>query len=37
MGFSEMPLKTPEQFAETVRNDIRDWGTIVRTGNIKAD
>ncbi len=37
LGFSEVPLKTPEQFAETVRNDIRDWGAIVKSGNIKAD
>ncbi len=37
LGFSEMPIKTPEQFADTVRRDIRDWGAIVRTGNIKVD
>jgi tripartite-type tricarboxylate transporter receptor subunit TctC len=37
LGFSEMPVKTPEQFAETVRSDIREWGDIVRKGNIKAD
>ena len=37
LGFSEVPIKTPEQFAETVRNDIRDWGAIVKSGNIKAD
>lgn len=37
LGFSEIPIKTPEQFAETVRNDIRDWGAIVKAGNIKVD
>ena len=37
VGFNELPVKTPEQFAETVRTDIRDWGNIVRAGNIKAD
>lgn len=37
LGLSEIPLKTPEQFAETVRNDIRDWGAIVKSGNIKVD
>ena len=37
LGFSEMPLKTPAQFADTVKRDIRDWGAIVRAGNIKAD
>jgi tripartite-type tricarboxylate transporter receptor subunit TctC len=33
----ETPIKTPEQFAETVRNDIRDWGAIVKASNIKVD
>jgi tripartite-type tricarboxylate transporter receptor subunit TctC len=37
LGMSEIPLKTPEQFAQTIKNDIRDWGAIVRAGNIKAD
>ncbi len=37
LGFSEIPIKTPDQFAQTVRDDIRDWGAIVRAGNIKAD
>lgn len=37
LGLSEFPVRTPEQFAETVRTDIRDWGAIVKAGNIKAD
>ncbi len=37
LGPSEVPLKTPEQFGETIKSDIRDWGAIVRAGNIKAD
>lgn len=39
VGLKRQPiaLKTPEQFAETVKTDIRDWGAIVRAGNIKAD
>ena len=37
LGFSELPVKTPEQFAETIRNDIKGWGAIVKAGNIKAD
>lgn len=37
LGLSEMPTKTPDQFAETVRADIREWGQVVRAGNIKAD
>lgn len=37
LGFSEIPLKTPEQFAQTVKDDIREWGAIVKAGNIKID
>lgn len=37
LGFSEVPLKTPEQFGQTVKDDIREWGKIVKTGNIKID
>lgn len=37
LGLSELPMKTPEQFAQTVRDDIREWGAIVKNGNIKAD
>jgi len=37
MGFSVMPLRTPDEFAKQVRDDIRDWGDVVRKGNIKAE
>ncbi len=37
LGFSEIPLKTPEQFAQTVKDDIREWGAIVKSGNIRID
>lgn len=37
MGFSVMPLRTPDEFAKQVREDIRDWGDVVRKGNIKAE
>ena len=37
LGFSEMPINTAEQFSETVKQDLRDWGAIVKAGNIKAD
>lgn len=36
-GLSDLPIKTPEQFAATVRNDVKAWGDIVRKGNIKVD
>jgi hypothetical protein len=32
-----MPIKTPEQFAELVNTDLREWGAIVKSGNIKVD
>jgi tripartite-type tricarboxylate transporter receptor subunit TctC len=31
------PIKSPEQFAQTVRNDIDTWTRIVKTANIKAE
>jgi len=37
MGFTEFPLKTAEEFAETVRQDAGKWSEIVRKGNIKAE
>jgi tripartite-type tricarboxylate transporter receptor subunit TctC len=37
LSFCDMPIRTPEQFAELVRTDLRDWGAIVKAGNIKAD
>ncbi len=37
LAFTEMPIKTPEQFAETVKRDIQEWGTVVRTGHITID
>lgn len=37
LGFSDMPIKTAEQFSETVKQDLREWGAIVKAGNIKAD
>jgi tripartite-type tricarboxylate transporter receptor subunit TctC len=37
MGFSKLPVKTPEEFDETIRNDLKVWGEIVRKGNIQID
>jgi tripartite-type tricarboxylate transporter receptor subunit TctC len=37
LGLSELPLKTPEQFGQTVMDDIREWGAIVKSANIKID
>lgn len=37
LGFTEIPVKSPEQFAETVRTDVRDWGALVRAANVKVE
>ena len=37
LGFSEMPINTPEQFSDQVKRDLRDWGAIVKAGNIKVE
>lgn len=37
MGFSKLPVKTPEEFNETIKNDLHTWGEIVRKGNIQID
>ncbi|MCB1999402.1 MAG: tripartite tricarboxylate transporter substrate binding protein, partial [Rhodoferax sp.] len=37
LGLSEMPIKTPEQFGQTVKDDIREWGAIVKSANIRID
>jgi tripartite-type tricarboxylate transporter receptor subunit TctC len=37
IGLPEFPIKTPEQFAESIKSDLKVWGDIVRKGNIKPD
>jgi tripartite-type tricarboxylate transporter receptor subunit TctC len=37
IGLSDMPVKTPAEFASTIQQDIRVFGDIVRKGNIKAE
>jgi tripartite-type tricarboxylate transporter receptor subunit TctC len=37
LSFCEMPIKTPDQFAELVNTDLREWSAIVKAGNIKID
>jgi tripartite-type tricarboxylate transporter receptor subunit TctC len=37
LGFSKLPIKTPEEFAETIKSDLVTWGDIVRKGDIKVD
>ena len=37
LNLGDTPLKTPEQFARTVREDLAVWQGIVRTNNIRAD
>ena len=37
MGFSKLPVKTAEEFNETIKNDLKVWGEIVRKGKIQID
>jgi tripartite-type tricarboxylate transporter receptor subunit TctC len=37
LNMPESPIKSPEQFAQTVRNDIETWSRIVKTANIKPE
>ncbi len=37
LGLSDAPLKSAEEFAATVRQDLKDWGEVVRKGNIKGE
>ncbi|MGJ7570593.1 Bug family tripartite tricarboxylate transporter substrate binding protein [Variovorax sp. RB2P76] len=30
LNFTDLPQNTPEQFAETIQQDLRDWGTLVK-------
>lgn len=37
LGFSKLPVKTPEEFDATIKADFKTWGEIVRTGKITVD
>lgn len=37
LNFSDVPLTTPEQFAETVRKDAQVWGDLVKSLNLVID
>jgi tripartite-type tricarboxylate transporter receptor subunit TctC len=37
IGFCTMPIKSADQFSEQVKKDLREWGAIVKAGNIKAE
>lgn len=37
LNFTDLPLTTPEQFAETVRVDAQKWGDLVRSLNLQVD
>jgi len=30
LNFNDLPQNTPDQFATTIRNDLRDWGALVK-------
>lgn len=37
LNMSEMPPKSSEQFAQTVRSDIRTWSEVIRANHISAE
>ena len=39
LGFSksQLPLTTPEQFSATIRKDLQDWGTLIKSVGITLD
>lgn len=37
LNLANSPVKTAEQFAETVRSDLKAWIDIVRQGNVRTD
>jgi tripartite-type tricarboxylate transporter receptor subunit TctC len=37
MGFSKLPVKSPEEFNEQIKSDMKVWGDIVRQGKIQID
>lgn len=37
IGLSDWPIKTPEQFGESVKRDIKEWGDLVRKAQIKVE
>ncbi|WP_420995275.1 Bug family tripartite tricarboxylate transporter substrate binding protein [Cupriavidus sp. 30B13] len=37
LNMAQMPAKTSEQFAQTVRADIQAWGEVIRVNRISAD
>lgn len=37
LNFGEAPVKTPEQFAQTVRDDIAAWGAVIKAADVKPE
>jgi hypothetical protein len=37
VNITDLPQNTPQQFAETVRNDYGTWGAVIRALDIKLD
>ncbi|WP_249931361.1 tripartite tricarboxylate transporter substrate binding protein [Ramlibacter sp. 2FC] len=37
LNFTDIPITTPEQFAETVRKDMAQWGDLARSLNLALD
>ena len=37
LNFGEAPIKSPEQFAQTVRDDIAAWGAVIKAADVKPE
>jgi len=37
LNFTDLPLTTPEQFGATLRQDLQDWGALVRSVGVSLD
>ncbi|MDA7416867.1 tripartite tricarboxylate transporter substrate binding protein [Xenophilus arseniciresistens] len=37
LNFTDLPVETPEQFAATIRQDLNDWGSLVKAVGLSLD
>ena len=37
LNLTDLPLSTPAQFADTLRQDLADWGRLVREVGVQLD
>lgn len=37
LNMPEPPIKTVEQFTQTIRDDVEAWGAVIRTAQVKVE